>query len=74
MRHPPQQPQHSTDPEHHPPQSPFEPGTSGLLSDTDPEPEASAGRSPLWLVVVIVLLVTGFVVLHLTGVLGPGAH
>lgn len=74
MRHPSQQSQQSTDAEHHPPESRLEPGTPGLLSHSDPEPEASAGRMPLWLVVVIVLLVTGFVVLHLTGVFGPGTH
>jgi hypothetical protein len=74
MRHPPQQPHQSTDADQHPPESPLEPGTPGPLSYSDPEPEASAGRVPLWLVVVIVLLVTGFVVLHLTGVFGPGTH
>lgn len=74
MRHAPQQPQQSTDAEHRPARSPVEPGTPGLLSQSDPEPEASTGRPPLWLVVMIVLLVTGFVVLHLTGVLGPGSH
>ncbi len=74
MRHPPQQPQESTDAEHHPPAPPIERTKPGLLSHSDPEPDASTGRPPLWLVVVIVLLVTGFVVLHLTGVLGPGAH
>ncbi len=74
MRHPPQQPQQSADAEHHPPKPPVEPGTPGLLSHSDPEPEASAGRVPVWLVVVMVLLVAGFVVLHLTGVFGPGAH
>ena len=70
MPHPPQQGHQSTDPEHRLPEPPGQPGR---LSQTDPEPEPSA-RRPLWLVVVIVLLVTGFVVLHLTGVFGPGAH
>ncbi len=74
MGHPPPQRQQSTDAEHHPSEPPLEPGTPGILSHSDPEPVASAGRPPLWLVVVVVLLVTGFVVLHLTGVFGPGAH
>lgn len=50
------------------------PQEPGPLSRGDPEPERSRRRAPVWLVVVIVLLVTGFVVLHLTGVFGPGAH
>ena len=44
------------------------------LSQSDPEPERTTSRAPIWLVVIIVLLVTGFVVLHLTGVVGPGTH
>jgi hypothetical protein len=43
------------------------------LSQSDPEPDNS-GRPPLLLVIGIVLLVAAFVVLHLTGVLGPGSH
>jgi hypothetical protein len=41
------------------------------LSENDPEP---AGRSgpPVWLVAVIVVVVSALVVLHLTGVVGPG--
>jgi hypothetical protein len=74
MSHPPEHRQASSDAEHHPAEKPFEPGRPGLLSESDPEPETSAGRPPLWLVVVVVLLVTGFVLLHVTGVLGPGAH
>lgn len=74
MRHPPQQSQQSGDAGHNPPESPSEPGKPRPLSHSDPEPEAATGRVPLWLGVVIVLLVTGFVVLHLTGVFGPGAH
>lgn len=54
--------------EHEPPRPP------GPLSQSDPEPERSTGRAPVWLVVLIVLLVTGFVILHVTGVFGPGAH
>jgi hypothetical protein len=74
MGRPPQHRQQSTDAEDHPPEPPFEPNKPGILSHSDPEPGASAGRAPLWLVAVIVLLVTGFVVLHVTGVFGPGAH
>jgi hypothetical protein len=47
---------------------------AGLLSQSDPEPERSTGRPPIWLILIIALLVTGFVVLHLTGVFGPGSH
>ena len=46
----------------------------GLLSQSDPEPERSTGRAPIWLIIVIIALVTGLVALHLTGVVGPGAH
>ena len=46
----------------------------GPLSQSDPEPEGSIGRPPIWLIIVLVVLVGGFVVLHLTGVLGPGSH
>jgi hypothetical protein len=45
----------------------------GRLSESDPEPDNS-GRPPVLLVIGIVLLVAAFVVLHLTGVLGPGSH
>jgi hypothetical protein len=41
------------------------------LSEHDPEP---TGRSapPIWVVAAIVLAVVVVVVLHLTGVIGPG--
>jgi antibiotic biosynthesis monooxygenase (ABM) superfamily enzyme len=41
------------------------------LSENDPEP---AGRSgpPVWFVALIVVVVFALVVLHLTGVVGPG--
>lgn len=47
---------------------------TGLLSHDDPPPNTSAGRPPIWLIAILVLLVIGFVVLHLTGVVGPGTH
>jgi hypothetical protein len=28
----------------------------------------------IWLIIVVILLVGGFMALHLTGVLGPGMH
>jgi hypothetical protein len=56
-----------------PPQQP-EQHRHGLLSHSDPEPERSKGRAPIWLIIIVVLLVTGFVVLHLTGAVGPGSH
>jgi hypothetical protein len=55
------------------PEQPEHPG-HGLLSQSDPEPESSNGRPPIWLIIVFVALVAGFVVLHLAGVLGPGSH
>lgn len=49
--------------------------TPGGLSEHDPATDGRApNRTPLLLVIVIVLLVTAVVVLHLTGVLGPGSH
>ena len=39
----------------------------GPLSQSDPEPEGSIGRPPIWLIIVFVVLVGGFVVLRLTG-------
>jgi len=47
---------------------------SPRLSDQDPEPEQPSRRAPIWLVILIVLVVTVFVALHLTGVMGSGTH
>lgn len=44
------------------------------LSAHDPAPDTATSRSPVLLIIVVVLVVTGFVVLHLTGIVGPGAH
>jgi hypothetical protein len=41
------------------------------LSENDPEP-VGGGGPPVWLVALIVVVVFGLVVLHLTGVVGPG--
>ena len=47
----------------------------GDLSEHDhPTDSAATNRPPLLLVIAIVLLITAFMVLHLTGVLGPGSH
>jgi hypothetical protein len=65
---------HKAPPHHDPSSTPTE-RKPGLLSQSDPQPDASGRkRPPVALVIVVVLLVTGFVVLHLTGVVGPGAH
>jgi hypothetical protein len=45
------------------------------LSEHDPPTDGAAtNRPPLPIVIAVVLLVTAVVVLHLTGVLGPGSH
>jgi antibiotic biosynthesis monooxygenase (ABM) superfamily enzyme len=41
------------------------------LSENDPEPTGPSGP-PVWLVALIVAVVFASVVLHLTGVVGPG--
>lgn len=52
-----------------------DPRGPGGLSEHDPPTDGSAtNRAPLLLVIIVVLIVTGVVVLHLTGVLGPGSH
>jgi hypothetical protein len=45
------------------------------LSEHDPATDSgAANKAPVLLVIVVVLLVSAVVVLHLTGVLGPGSH
>ena len=47
----------------------------GALSEHDPPTDsATTRRPPLLLGIVVVLVVTVFVLLHLTGVFGPGSH
>jgi hypothetical protein len=41
------------------------------LSENDPEPTRRGGP-PVWLVALIAVVVFALVVLHLTGVMGPG--
>ena len=48
--------------------------TPGVLSQSDPEPARTTGRPPIWLMIIVVLLLAGVIVLHLTGVVGPGSH
>ena len=44
------------------------------LSQSDPEPDRTTRRTAIWLVIALVIVVSAFVVLHLTGVAGPGMH
>lgn len=45
------------------------------LSQHDPPTDpATRNRPPVLVIVIVVLVVTGVVVLHLTGVIGPGSH
>ncbi len=38
------------------------------------DPQADRGKGGLWIAVAIATVVMIIVVLHLTGVIGPGAH
>jgi hypothetical protein len=44
------------------------------LSEHDDDPQPDRGNRRLLVPVIVVLVVTIFVLLHLTGVLGPGSH
>jgi hypothetical protein len=56
---------------HHPPPA----HRPGALSEHDTPAGGSARNRPrALLVIALVVLVAAFVVLHLTGVLGPGSH
>jgi hypothetical protein len=57
-----------------PPTPPQDEPPAPRLSAGDPPPAEGEGRPPVFLIVVIALVVIGFVVLHLAGVLGPGVH
>lgn len=46
----------------------------GAPLDVDREPTASAPRGPYVFAAIVVIAVLVVVVLHLTGVVGPGAH
>jgi hypothetical protein len=66
---------HQARPDHDPTHPPPERDEPRQLSQSDPASNARAGnRPPILLIVIVVLLVTGVVVLHLTGVVGPGSH
>jgi hypothetical protein len=66
---------HQSPPDHDSPNTPSEHGKSRLLSESDRAPDATTRlRTPIFLVIIVVLLVTAVVVLHLSGVVGPGSH
>jgi hypothetical protein len=44
------------------------------LSEHDDDPQPDRGNRRLLVPVIVVVIVMIFVLLHLTGVLGPGAH
>jgi hypothetical protein len=44
------------------------------LSEHDPPPDPGRGGPPVVVVVAVVVAVIVLVLLHLTGVVGPGAH
>jgi hypothetical protein len=45
-----------------------------LLSEHDPPSTGTRSGPPVLLVAVIVIVMIAFVVLHLTGIVGPGGH
>ncbi len=54
---------------------PSHPGTDDEPGQAGREkPPGSRPRARILAVIVVVLLVAGMVVLHLTGVVGPGSH
>jgi hypothetical protein len=58
-----------------PPNTPSKHSSPGRLSQSDPAADApSRNRPPIVLIIVVLLLLTEFVVLRLTGIIGPSAH
>ena len=53
--------------------TPSEHDAPATLSHSDPSPDSSTGP-PIWLIIIGVLVLAAFVLLHATGVLGPGMH
>jgi hypothetical protein len=66
---------HQAPPDHDPTHPPSERDEPRQLSQSDPPSDARVGsRPPILPILIVVLLITGVVVLHLTGVVGPGSH
>jgi hypothetical protein len=53
---------------------PSHPGHDDMSPDSEPAPGRPVGRETWVVVAVVAALVAAMVLLHITGVVGPGAH
>jgi hypothetical protein len=71
QQHPPGHVPRQHPPGHQRPPEERDPQASGLLSQSDPEPERSRWRPPIWLIIVIIVLIVALVAMHAAGGKGP---